>query len=95
MHCLDNSVVTIDRIDDTQRKIDFYKEHIKTGDWSDIFYERHLAILELGLSLIRDKLKDIDTKEDWVNIKYVDGGVSNLSYADIKLWLNYFERIKI
>lgn len=66
MRCLDNSVVTLDRIEDTQRQINFYKEHVKTGDWSDTFYDRHLAILELGLRLIRDKLSDIVTEEDWV-----------------------------
>lgn len=66
MKCLDGSTLTIDRITDTQHQINFYKEHVKTGDYSDLFYERHLAVMELGLRALRDKLSDVVKEEDWI-----------------------------
>lgn len=56
MRCIDNSELTLDRIEDTAKQIKFYRDCDKTGDWTDTFYESHLAILETGLRVLRDKL---------------------------------------
>lgn len=56
MRCVDNSELTLDRIEDTAKQIKFYRDCVKTGDWTDTFYESHLAILDTGLCVLRDKL---------------------------------------
>ena len=69
MKCLDNSYLDSKRIEDTSKMIDFYRNFVKKGDESDVFYERHLVVLETALKVLSDKLNSCGytcTEEDWL-----------------------------
>lgn len=67
MYCIDNSPLTIERITDTQRQIDFYRQYVKQNNSFDTFYESHLAVLETGLRELSHKFDEqLVTKESWL-----------------------------
>lgn len=56
LKCIDGSYLDLKRVEDTQGMVDFYRNNVKTGDASDVFYERHLTVIETGLELLRQQL---------------------------------------
>lgn len=67
LKCIDGSYLDLKRVEDTQGMVDFYRNNVKTGDASDVFYERHLTVIETGLELLRQQLsvsKDNCDKEE-------------------------------
>ena len=67
LKCIDGSYLDLKRVEDTQGMVDFYRNNVKTGDASDVFYERHLTVIETGLELLRQQLsisKDNCGKEE-------------------------------
>ena len=53
---LSEMIEDLKRVEDTQGMVDFYRNNVKTGDASDVFYERHLTVIETGLELLRQQL---------------------------------------
>lgn len=67
MYCIDNSPLTMERITDTQRQLDFYRQYVKQNNSFDTFYESHLAVLETGLRELSYKFNEqLVTKESWL-----------------------------
>lgn len=56
MKAVDGTTITIERLDEAERKIENYKK-IKEDNIFDSFYRSDLAVFETGIALMRSELK--------------------------------------